>query len=100
MHSQLHALFHGNTRPSEHLQVENPKYKPTAEAAALLEHEFGQSIPEEIWFEFINFLEVRGDVALMETEQAFIDGYRLGARLMLETLGDFLPDYPCRKSSA
>ena len=100
MHYQLHALFHGNIRPTENMQIENPYYKETAEAAALLEHEFGQSVPEEKWLEFINFLEVRGDVALMESEQAFIDGYRLGARLMLETLGNFLPDYPCRKSTA
>lgn len=95
MHSQLHNLFHGNVRPVENMRIEHPDYLDKEQAADMLEYEFCASLTSrEQRDQYDNTLEVRGQVTLMETTQAFIDGYRLGARMMLETLGNFAPAYP------
>ena len=84
MKSSISELYHGNLYPFL-------TYKPALEETARLFKaaggrygRFRKQLPEEMREAFDVLLEDKGAILLSEMEESFIDGFRIGARLMLE----------------
>ena len=84
MQSTLSQLYYGNLYPFL-------TYKPALEetvrlfkAAGGRYDRFRKRLPEEMREPFDALLEDKSTMLLSEMEESFIDGFRIGARLMLE----------------
>lgn len=84
MKSSISELYYGNLYPFL-------TYKPALEETARLfkaaggrYDRFRARLPEEMREPFDALLEDKSAMLLLEMEESFIDGFRIGARLMLE----------------
>ena len=84
MKSSISELYYGNLYPFL-------TYKPASEETARLfkaaggrYDRFRARLPEEMRESFDALLEDKSAMLLSEMEESFIDGFRIGARLMLE----------------
>ena len=84
MKSSISELYYGNLYPFL-------TYKPALEETARLFKaaggrfdRFRKRLPEEMREPFDALLEDKSAILLSEMEESFIDGFRIGARLMLE----------------
>ena len=84
MKSSIGELYYGNLYPFL-------TYKPALEETARLfkaaggrYDRFRARLPEEMREPFDTLLEDKSTMLLSEMEESFIDGFRIGARLMME----------------
>lgn len=91
----LSQLFREFPAISERTSREDSEYRRLAER---LEEEYAQ-FARELSDEGLAHFQAFGDVDLsmhaIEAEDSFIEGFRLGARIMLAVLGDYRGQFRC-----
>ena len=81
----LEDLFYGNIQPCDNKQSAETRRKLSAMNAA--EEKLMEDIPDNaIRAEVLEAFDKQTELIALCERDAFIDGFRLGARLMIETL--------------
>lgn len=96
----LQDLYHGKITPEDH-------YKPFIEEFSAHQkkyyqhyHEFMEKIGSPLDKEFEDIMDEQLDMLPFDFSQTFIDGFRLGARMMLEILWDYDPKPDCDETDS
>lgn len=88
MQKIIEMLYDGEIFPNEQLKVRIAGYKEAKEIAFEAHEIFESKLCQAMKDELDEFLSKQFDVTGIEQTQIFIDGFKLGARLMSEILGE------------
>lgn len=88
MQKYLEEFYHGNISPNEGTFPRDPTYKPKGAKVCQLEELLLIDLPEEKKEIYEKFQLACIDRDVIENAQIYIDGFKLGARLMLEVMLD------------
>lgn len=70
--------------PEELRNTDSPKYIEAMAQTELIRDELYQKLPPNLKKDFKNFIELQEIVATEGREDGFVQGFRMGARLMLD----------------
>lgn len=84
MKSILEKLYNGNLYPYSKFQTSIKQFKIKREKVFKSYSIFLDRLPENLKDDFENLIDEQFDLLPFELEQNFIDGFRIGARLMAE----------------
>ena len=80
----LEELFYGNIRPCDNLQSTEVRKKHNATTAAI--EKLQSSLPDErLYNELNDVLNRQSELIALSERDAFIDGFRLGVKIVVET---------------
>jgi len=82
MPSILSDLYNGRCRPFA--RSYSAEYRSRLSAVCEAEERFMQKLPEELRSEFRQYVSVSAELSSVGGEEDFIEGFRLGVRLMAE----------------
>ena len=85
----LQELWRGNITPSERFGRSGSEYKKIAGKLSDEMDRLMESISPEARKKLENIGNLRADMAVLSNEDIFIYAFRLGARLMLDVLGEY-----------
>lgn len=86
MQKLLDQLFNGEIYPSERIVVSTPEYKDAQRAAIQAHEDFEEKLCDTMRKELDEVYSKDSSVRSFYDEKYFVEGFRLGARLMLEIL--------------
>lgn len=91
----LGELYHGNVNPVEKSVVQGSAYQKAMRRLSDLEEELAVQLGEEQKKLLQAFITSQGELNYISGEERFTEGFRLGARIMLEIFdkddGQFKP---------
>ena len=85
----LQELWRGNITPAERFVRSGSEYKETAKKLSDEMDRLMEAISPEARKQLENIGNLRADMAVLSNEDIFIYAFRMGARLMLDVLGDY-----------
>ena len=85
----LQELWRGNITPSERFVRSGSEYKKIAGKLSDEMDRLMEAIPPEARKQLENIGNLRADMTVLANEDYFIYGFRLGARLILDIVGDY-----------
>lgn len=89
MHNQtLKSFYHGNLSPADRQMVPGSNAARAVAELADAENRLVQALPPELQPLMDNMMKAQGRVDVIMAEANYIDGFRTGARFMLEILDD------------
>ena len=88
MKSILEEIFYGHIFPFERIVPHDPGYRPLNQKISGLKQKLQARLPAEDYQTLKELLDLGCDSGLMETYASFEYGFKLGALLMLEVLGN------------
>lgn len=88
MEKVLKDLYNGEIYPAEQYQLATPEYKAAQKKQLLLYEAFLEKLDKPLVREFEHILDAQLDTLSLELSAMFIDGFRLGAKMMIEVLKD------------
>lgn len=83
----LEKLFYGNIRPIDKTVEKDSHYAKTLNILAKNEETLSLTLEGKEKKQFTEFVEAQSELVEITALERFIEGFRLGARLMLDTLG-------------
>lgn len=86
MRSILEELYLGNLNPNEHTRMEDPEYLQMLAEVVRQEEQLRAKLPEEQRKLLEQWVNGSGGLAAWEIRLRFAEGFRLGARVMLDVL--------------
>ncbi|MGN1231730.1 MAG: DUF6809 family protein [Anaerotignum sp.] len=86
---ELRELWRGNISPGERFVRSGSEYKETAKKLSDEMDRLMEAISPEVRKQMETIENLRTDLTAMENEEHFIYGFRLGARLLLDVVGDY-----------
>ena len=87
MRKIIEQLFNGEIYPGEQIVVSTPEYKDAQRAAIQAHEDFEAKLCDSLKIELGELYDKDSTVRSFYDEKYFVEGFRLGARLMLEILG-------------
>lgn len=88
MQKIIEQLYDGESFLNERLNVKIAGYKEAKDIAFEAHEVFEDKLNQAMKIELDEFLSKQADVTSFEQTQTFIDGFKLGARIMSEILGE------------
>lgn len=88
MKSLIHELYAGNLAPADKPLYKNPKLKTKMDRAADMEEQLRKLLDGQSRQLFEEFSEIQTDITILDGEERFTDGFKLGMRLAVESLSD------------
>lgn len=88
MQHLIEQLYYGNVRPNENLKPAGAAYRANQDLACQLEETLRAELTPEQKSVYDAITEKRLATTCDEVAQAFVDGFKLAAGLMLEVLDD------------
>ena len=85
----LQELWRGNITPSERFVRSGSEYKKIAGKLSDEMDRLMEAIPPEARKQLENIGNLRADMTVLANEDYFIYGFQLGARLILDIVGDY-----------
>ena len=85
----LQELWRGNITPSERFVRSGSEYKKIAGELSDEMDRLMEMISPEVRKQLENIGNLRADMTVLANEDYFIYGFRLGARLILDIVGDY-----------
>ena len=85
----LQELWRGNITPSERFVRSGSEYKKIAGKLSDEMDRLMEMISPEVRKQLENIGNLRADMTVLANEDYFIYGFRLGARLILDIVGDY-----------
>ena len=85
----LQELWRGNITPSERFVRSGSEYKKIAGKLSDEMDRLMEAISPEARKQLVNIGNLRADMTVLANEDYFIYGFRLGARLILDIVGDY-----------
>ena len=86
----LHDLYNGEINPIEQYRPMTEEYKALREKQYQHYEDFIKKLGSPLDKEFIRIMDEQLDTVPIEFSETFIDGFRLGARMMIEVFDDKL----------
>jgi len=86
MNSIIDDLYLGNINPGEFTRIKHAEYRRLQKKLAGLEERLTESLPPEQKKLFEEFVDADCSASDIEVRARFADGFRLGAKLMLDVL--------------
>lgn len=84
----LQELWRGNISPGERYIRSDSEYKKVCQKASDEVDKLYSQITPEAQQIFDNFYQLNSDMLMLSEEDAFISGFRLGAKIILDVLGE------------
>lgn len=84
MQQLLEQLYNGEIYPNEQHKIRVNGYKEAKNVAFEAHEAFEEKLCQPMKEELDDFIGKQMEVSCLEDTQAFIDGFRLGAKLILE----------------
>lgn len=84
----LKAFYYGNLAPSEQQMVHGSRTSRIMKELSDAEHQLDQSLPEELLPVLNLLIRAQQELDSIVAEANYIDGFKTGARFMLEILDD------------
>lgn len=91
MKSIIHELYSGNIAPADKPLYKNPKLKTKMGRAADIEEQLRKLLDGPAQQLFEEFSEIQTDITILDGEERFTDGFKLGMRFAAESLTDGKP---------
>jgi len=88
MNSIIEEIYYGSANPSEFINVTNEDYNTLSADVSDLRKRLSESFNEETKITFLNFLDKHCEKHSVEKCCKFIEGFRLGAKIMLDVMKD------------
>ena len=86
MNNIIDDLYLGNINPNELTKIVHTGYIKLAKETVELEHWLLERLEEDCTEKFEEFVDRCGSMNAIEVRLRFIDGFRLGAQIMLDVL--------------
>lgn len=86
MQSILEQLFNGDIYPSEQIKIKLAGYQEARKVAIQAHDAFEEKLSQQMKQELDEWFSKEADVSGYYSTQTFMDGFKLGARLMLEIM--------------
>ena len=86
MQNIILELYQGNISPEEHYRPKIDEHRKILQERSERCDSFMEKLPEELHLEFIQIYDERSDTLPFELGETFVDGFRLGAQMMLDVL--------------
>lgn len=83
----LEELYRGNLNPEEQLVPTDPEYRLLNRKISELMEEMKKSCSENDFKAIEEILDLSGETSAMVTSEAFVQGFRMGAMVMVEVFG-------------
>ncbi len=84
MNTVLNDLYRGEINPNESTRIRDPEYLNHARESVRLAEELNTTLNPEQKRIFENYVNACSFMDAIETQSRFADGFRLGAKLILE----------------
>lgn len=84
MKSILEKIYYGNLNPEERMVPTDPEYRPLNRKISDLMEEVKQRFSESDFKALEEILDLNGESSSMVTSEAFVQGFRMGALVMME----------------
>ncbi|MGO2627633.1 DUF6809 family protein [Bavariicoccus seileri] len=84
----LQALYGGEIYPERQYRPKTMEYEKLWKEYYKNHEDFIKKIGSPLDKQFIQILDQQMDMFPLELSETFLDGFRLGARMMIEILGD------------
>ena len=88
MYRTLKEFFHGNLTPADRQMVHGSDAARAVAELSDAENRLAQALPPELQPFWERMTKAQGKVDVIMAETNYIDGFKTGARFMLETLDD------------
>jgi hypothetical protein len=88
MKSIIRELYNGNLSPADKTLSSNPKLKKKMDAAGEIEDKLASLLDGENKKLFEELCEIQTDITIMNGEERYIDGFKMGMRIAVESLSD------------
>ena len=85
----LQELWQGNISPAERFIRSGSEYKETARKLSDEMDKLMEAISPEVRKQVETIDNLRADMTVLANEDCFLYGFRLGARLILDVVGDY-----------
>lgn len=82
----LKAFYYGNLTPWDTRTARNPKEVRAVKELSEAEHQLDQSLPEELLSVLHRLTKAQQELDSIVAETSYIDGFKTGARFMMEIL--------------
>ncbi|WP_342547469.1 DUF6809 family protein [Paenibacillus sp. FSL P2-0089] len=86
MKTILEALYHGKLQPNMTIVPSHPEYRSACRQVASETQQWRERLGEDVFRELEEYLDLCDSVNSMHVEAAFIEGFKLGANLLIETM--------------
>ena len=86
MSNIIDDLYMGNINPNEHTRIVHEEYTKLAKAAVELEAWLLAHLEDESKDRFSEFVDKECSMYSIEVRLQFVEGFRLGAKIMLDVL--------------
>lgn len=86
MRNIIDDLYLGNINPNENMRIRHMEYLRFAKESVDLEQTLSGCLPQEEKKMFEDFVNKSGSMNAIEVRLRFIEGFRLGAKIMLDVL--------------
>lgn len=84
----LQALYRGQITPEESIVPTQPEYRAINRQVAAQAQQWRERLGEDAFLELEEFLYLRDRADRMHVEAAFHQGFKLGANLLIEVMGN------------
>lgn len=84
MKSILEELYRGNLNPEERMVPNDPEYRPLSRKISEFMVEAKHRFSEDDFKVLEEILDLNGESSSMVTSEAFVQGFRMGALVMVE----------------
>jgi hypothetical protein len=88
VNSILEELFFGNINPNEKQFVRNSDYDKAMQTISENEDRLTELLTDKEKSLFLNYENAQNEITSMTSIEYFSDGFRLGAKIMLEVMSD------------
>lgn len=87
MKSILEELYYGNLNPDEHNVPTDPEYRALTRKISQFMEEAKRRLSESEFAVLEQILDLNGESGSMVASAAFVQGFRMGALVMMEVFG-------------
>ena len=88
MKSILQTLYNGELSPVDKTMLSNPKLKAKTDMAVEIEESLIRRLDIESKNLFEALSEIQADMAIISGEERFVDGFKMGMRIAMESIFD------------
>ena len=88
MQTILKQLYNGGIRPDESIVSKDPNYRPICREASQLREHLKKELSKEYADRIDRLDDLNMQICSLESQESFVYGVKLGAKLMMEALED------------
>lgn len=96
----LDKLWNGKIRPCERYVLENSPYAKLTHESVELMHTLRAAMSPELKQQYDTYCDMQMELEKISEEDAFIQGFRLGVRLLLDVMGEYHSQLPTERVSS